>query len=563
VCVVTHLAINMLSPAASAIRRQLALPGVRAASSLQPVTYKDVKFVKEDVSDVMLELPEYNFYEMKEPQPNPYAAVTLDKSILISPPAPKLVAPKAEFSKLENGLRIASVDRQGLTAHLGLYVSAGSRFETAENFGVSHMTSLMAFRSTAHLSHLRTVKTLEQLGANLSSGSTSGREDVTYNVEVIREFAPLAIPLIIGNVLFPRLLPWEMKAVHEKVKQQRDALQSDPDAMTRELLHQAAFCNNTLGRSPLALERSVANFVPDTVRNYMLDHFAPERMVLVGVNVEHSVLTKWAMRSFVDYNAIPLKERPAVQAQFTGGESRAEGSSPFCHLAVGLESPRWGAGDLAATTLLQALLGGGSALSQAPGSGTRSRLTANVVRQNSSVESCSAFHSTYSDSGIFGVYGVSQPEHAGELSRMITSSLSSLTTISEDELRLAKHVVRGRLLRNADNSASLAEDLGQQVLMSNRYAGPSEFASILDKVTVAEAEAVARKLLSSNVAVAAFGNIHAVPSFTTIQAGLREGTPRVAADSAPPRAAPTPEVVEAQVEETVETTSKQNAKTSE
>merc|ERR1712136_176685 len=150
----THLAINMLSPAASAIRRQLALPGVRAASSLQAVTYNDVKFVKEDVSDVMLELPEYNFYEMKEPQPNPYAAVTLDKPILMSPPAPKLVAPKAEFSKLENGLRIASVDRQGLTAHLGLYVSAGSRFETAENFGVSHMTSLMAFRSTAHLSHV-------------------------------------------------------------------------------------------------------------------------------------------------------------------------------------------------------------------------------------------------------------------------------------------------------------------------------------------------------------------------------------------------------------------------
>ena len=82
------------------------------------------------------------------------------------------------------------------------------------------------------------------------------------------------------------------------------------------------------------------------------------------------------------------------------------------------------------------------------------------------------------------MYGVSQPEHAGELSRMITSNLKSLTTISEDELRLAKHLVRGRLLRNADNSSSLAEDLGQQVLMSNRYAGPSEFASILDQVCV-------------------------------------------------------------------------------
>jgi processing peptidase subunit alpha len=465
------------------------------------VTYNEVKFVKEDVSDVMLELPEYNFYEMKEPQPNPYAQITLDKSILANPPAPKLVAPKAEFSKLENGLRIASIDRQGLTAHLGLYVNGGSRFETTANLGVSHMTSLMAFKSTAHLSHLRTVKTLEQLGANLSSGCTSGREEIAYNVEVIREFVPLAIPLIIGNVLFPRLLPWEVKATHERVKQERDALQNDPDAMTRELLHQAAFCNNTLGLSPLALERSVPNFVPDTVRGYMLDHFAPERMVLVGVNVEHAVLSKSAMRSFVDYNAIPLKERPAVQAQFTGGDMRADGPSPFCHLAVGVESARWGAADLAATTLLQSLLGGGSALSQSPGSGTLSRLTANVVRSHSFVEACSAFHSTYSDSGIFGVYGVSQPEHAGELSRMMTSNLKSLTTISEDELRLAKHLVRGRLLRNADNSSSLAEDLGQQVLMSNRYAGPSEFASILDQVTVEEAQAVARKLLSLNVAL--------------------------------------------------------------
>ena len=35
-----------------------------------------------------------------------------------------------------------------------------------------------------------------------------------------------------------------------------------------------------------------------------------------------------------------------------------------------------------------------------------------------------------------------------------------------------------------------------------------------------EAQAVARKLLSSNVAVAAFGNVHAVPSFSTIEVRL-------------------------------------------
>ena len=38
-------------------------------------------------------------------------------------------------------------------------------------------------------------------------------------------------------------------------------------------------------------------FTPETVRGYLLDHFAPERMVFVGVNVQHAELTKWVMRA--------------------------------------------------------------------------------------------------------------------------------------------------------------------------------------------------------------------------------------------------------------------------
>ena len=38
-----------------------------------------------------------------------------------------------------------------------------------------------------------------------------------YHVGVAREYVPLVIPLLIGNVLFPRLLPWETKAAHAKV----------------------------------------------------------------------------------------------------------------------------------------------------------------------------------------------------------------------------------------------------------------------------------------------------------------------------------------------------------
>merc|ERR1712127_775702 len=164
----------------------------------------------------------------------------------------------------------------------------------------------------------------------------------------------------------------------------------DADAIVSELLHKAAFCNNTLGQSSLATDRSMPYFTPETIRGYMLDHFAPERMVLVGVNVDHAELTKWAMRSFADYNAIPLKKREEVKAQYTGGDLRSEGPSPFCHVAIGLESAAWGKKDLAPVTVLQTILGGGNATSSNPGSAVTSRLSAQVVKQSPYVESCAA-----------------------------------------------------------------------------------------------------------------------------------------------------------------------------
>merc|ERR1712151_1418327 len=376
------------------------------------------------------------------------------------------------------GLKVAAVDRGGLTAKLGLFVSAGSRFETTANFGVSHMVSLMAYKSTAHLSHLRKVKTLEQLGAAGTSTSKASPEEIVYEVSVMREYVPLVVPLMIGNILFPRLVPWEVKAAHGKVKEARTALEQDPDAMVSELLHKAAYCNNTLGYSALASDRSMPYFTPETIRSFMLDHFAPERMVLVGVNVAPEELSKWAMRSFADYNAIPMTKREAPKATYTGGSLMIEGPSPFCHLAIGLESMPWGKAALAPVAILQTLLGSGSAVSSAIGGGSQSRLNTQIVKQNPFVESCAAFNTSYSDSGLFGVYGVSHPDKAGELATGMLKCLGGMTAVSKDELTKAKAMLKGKLFRQLDDDSHLMQDLGTQVLLSGRYGSAADFARV-------------------------------------------------------------------------------------
>eukprot|EP00438_Fugacium_kawagutii_P008675 Skav210818 [mRNA] locus=scaffold1597:139237:163582:+ [translate_table: standard] len=98
---------------------------------------------------------------------SPYRLVPLDEPIDCKEgnAAAEDAYPEPHFGRLENGVQVIAVDRQGLCASLGLYVHTGSRFVGKERACLPHMLELMAFRGSAHLSHLRTQKTLEQLGA--------------------------------------------------------------------------------------------------------------------------------------------------------------------------------------------------------------------------------------------------------------------------------------------------------------------------------------------------------------------------------------------------------------
>jgi len=336
----------------------------------------------------------------------------------------------------------------------------------------------------------------------------------------LREFVPLAVPLIIGNVLFPRLLPWEVKQTIPDVAAAQASHGADADATVNELLHKTAYCNNSLGRSTLATDRSLSYFTPETIRNYMLDHFAPENMVLVGVNVANSELSKWAMRSFVDYNAIPFKARDAPAATYTGGSAMVDGATPFCHLAIGLESAAWGSSELGAVTLLQTLLGGGNTSSTSLGAGG-GRLVNQVLKQSPYVESVAAFNTVYSDSGLFGVYAVCEPDHAGDVAASVGAVLAGLTDVSEAELAKAKAQFKGNLLRQADDAHAVMQDMGTQVLLSGKYSSASELSSVIDGVSADDVAAAAQKLLSSKPTMVAYGATHAVPHLDTIEASLK------------------------------------------
>ena len=500
----------------------------RSASSKSAVAapkFDTVKFVKEDVDSVMKEVPEVKYYYFGgNGEPNPYQSVPIDEPVIQnipSIPSAKIVEPKLKFSKLENGLRIVSIDKQGLVSQLGLFVNAGSRYEEPYEFGVSHMAEIMAYHSTAHLSHLRTIKTIETLGANATC--QAGREHIMYHIETLRDQMPIMVPLLVGNTLFPRLLPWEVNKAHQYVDIANKKLRTTPDKYMMELMYQTAFHNNTLGNKTLASQASLEYFNGDVIRQYMLKHFSMDRTTFVGVNVDHDELCKWLMRAYAEYTPIQNVDRAQVKPKYTGGSHLSEDDqlSHSAHIAIGFGSEGWNSADLVPITVLQTLLGGGGAFSSGgPGKGMHSRLYTEVMQQYHFVENCVAFNEQHSDGGLFGIYLSGAAQDATKLVDIARNQIAGLNKFSAEEISRAKNSLKGTVYTHSDNPRVLMEDMGRQLLMSGTVQTASDFAAQIEKVTEADLVRVAKKLASQPVTYVVHGNTKFAPHGNAVQAAF-------------------------------------------
>lgn len=65
-----------------------------------------------------------------------------------APCATQVNVPETKVTTLPNGMRIATEDNGSQTATVGLWIDAGSRWETERNNGVAHFVEHMLFKAS-------------------------------------------------------------------------------------------------------------------------------------------------------------------------------------------------------------------------------------------------------------------------------------------------------------------------------------------------------------------------------------------------------------------------------
>lgn len=443
---------------------------------------------------------------------------------------------------LPNGLTVASENRFGEFCTVGVVIDSGSRYEVAYPSGISHFLEKLAFNSTKYYPDRdEIINRLEKHGGICDSQAS--RDTFIYAASAYTSGLGDVIQLLAEATLRPQITPEEVEAAQQAIHFELETLNMRPEQETllMDMIHAAAYRDNTLGLPKLCPPHNLNKIDRDMLFTYLSQHYTPKRMVVAGVGVEHFKLVDAVQKYFVDVKPlweteIELANRKNLNcdrsmAQYTGGMVQEECDIPqfasaglpvLSHVMIGLESCSHQDKDFIAMCVLNMMMGGGGSFSAGgPGKGMYTRLYTNVLNRYHWMYSATAYNHAYSDTGLFCIHASAPPTHVRDMVEVIVREMVNMTgNVSDQELRRAKTQLQSMLLMNLESRPVMFEDIGRQVLATGHRKRPKYFIDEIEKITKDDIISVARRLLSSQPAVAARGDLRKMPSLEYIQAGL-------------------------------------------
>ena len=210
---------------------------------------------------------------------------------------------------------------------VGVYVDAGSRYENEELRGVSHIIDRLAFKSTSSRTSDEMLESLESLGGNIQCASS--RESLMYQSASFNSAVPTTGGLLAETIRDPLITDLEVQQQLETAEYEIREIWSKPDLILPELIHLAAYKDNTLGNPLLCPQERLQYINRNVVQKYRDTFFHPERMVVAFAGVAHDEALRLTEQYFGDMQRRqgPSLSQSGTETSISDGSSQRSFSS--------------------------------------------------------------------------------------------------------------------------------------------------------------------------------------------------------------------------------------------
>jgi predicted Zn-dependent peptidase len=400
---------------------------------------------------------------------------------------------------LPNGLRILVGEMpETRSVSLYVYVGVGSRIETKDDAGTSHFLEHMVFKGSAKRPTAADISQAIESKGGVVNASTD-KEVTFFGSRLPARHYLVALDVIADLIRAPMLRPADVDSERNVIVEELRMYRDQPQDRVHTLVDELLYPRHPLGWEVAGREEVVLGMTADRLREFMQRGYAPSRTVvaLAGrLNADEAIAAvDEALGGLAPREVVRSKPAPrAGKAHLKLLGKRAEQTN----LCVGWRAPHTTHPDRYTADMLNAVLG----------EGMSSRLFLELREKRGLAYDVHSFRGNYADAGHLVAYAGFAPQNGAEVLKAIMREVARLRDelVPDVEIERVRDFAKGRVELQLEGTGGVSAWLAGQELFLGRVRSVEEVTALIDGVTTADIQRVAREYLRPELAyVAAIG----------------------------------------------------------
>lgn len=400
-----------------------------------------------------------------------------------------------EEHSLSNGIRLIHRRIENTkVAHCGFHLDIGSRDENPHQQGLAHFWEHMAFKGTRRRKAYHILNRLESVGGELNAYTT--KEKICFYASFLTGYFPKAFDLL-SDITFDSVFPEqqierERNVILEEMAMYRDS----PEDSLQDDFDNLIFKGHSLGNNILGTTDSVKSFHRDDFKQFITENIDTGRIVFTSVgNLPFSKILRLADK-YLSHIPTYVTERKRIPFNvYRSRKKQYEKRISQSHCAIGGTSYSLLDKKRLPFFLIINLLGG---------PGMNSRLNLALRERHGYVYSIDAQYSSFTDTGMFGIYYGTDPGQLDKSTSVVMKELKGLKEkpLGSLQLHRAKEQLMGQLAMAEENNLSYMLMMGKSTLDLGKIEPLDEIFAKIRMIKPVEIQDIANEMFDeSNLSV--------------------------------------------------------------
>jgi predicted Zn-dependent peptidase len=396
------------------------------------------------------------------------------------------------ITQLPSGVRVATAEMPQMeSVTIGLWVGIGGRYESKRVTGISHFIEHLLFKGTKRRSAKQISQTVEGIGGFLNA--FTGEETTCYYAKASHRHLDTLLDVLGDMYLHAKLAAADIDKERQVIKEELLMYRDQPDHYVHELLTEALWPNQPLGRSLTGTPESLDAIVRPTLLDFKSGNYiASNTVVAVAGHCRHRDIVTRVERILPlgRSNSRTPRFEPAHDGQRAPRLRFLSKNVEQTHLAIGVRGYSRKDSRRFPMKLLSVLLG----------ENMSSRLFQTIREQHGLAYSIQSSTSYFADTGAFVVSAGLDTRRLPKALQLVLRELKKIAkrAPSADELRRVKDYSIGQMRLGLESTSNQMMWIGEHLLAYDFIHTPEEIEQKIEAVSAQQIQSVAAEMFRDN-----------------------------------------------------------------